>query len=58
MLFITVGPVWSGGRNKEKELLASAYINSLKIAEEKKLETVAFPNISTGVYAFPKKTCR
>ncbi len=51
----TVGPVWSGGRNKEKELLASAYINSLKIAEEKKLETVAFPNISTGVYAFPKK---
>ena len=51
----TVGPVWSGGGNKEKELLASAYINSLKIAEEKKLETVAFPNISTGVYAFPKK---
>ena len=51
----TVGPVWSGGKNQEEELLASAYRNSLKLAEEKQLRTIAFPNISTGVYRFPKE---
>ena len=50
----TVGPIWRGGEHNEAELLANCYINSLKIAVDKKLKTVAFPNISTGVYRFPK----
>lgn len=50
----TVGPVWNGGNNNEEQLLRNAYHNSLLLAEEYKLETVAFPNISTGVYHFPK----
>ena len=51
----TVGPVWNGGNSKERELLKSAYRNSLLLAAEKKLKTIAFPNISTGVYRFPKE---
>jgi O-acetyl-ADP-ribose deacetylase (regulator of RNase III) len=51
----TVGPVWNGGKNKEAEKLANCYLNSLKIADSKQLATVAFPNISTGVYRFPKE---
>ncbi|MFC2104170.1 O-acetyl-ADP-ribose deacetylase [Bacteroidota bacterium] len=50
----TVGPVWNGGEKNESELLANCYKNSLQLALNKKLKTVAFPNISTGVYHFPK----
>jgi O-acetyl-ADP-ribose deacetylase (regulator of RNase III) len=51
----TVGPVWHGGDNGEEKMLKNCYYNSLSIAENLKLHTVAFPNISTGVYKFPKK---
>lgn len=51
----TVGPVWHGGDRNEKTLLANAYINSLKLASESGIKTIAFPSISTGVYGFPKE---
>jgi len=51
----TVGPVWNGGNNGEDGLLANCYINSLKLAEKNNIKTIAFPNISTGVYGFPKE---
>jgi O-acetyl-ADP-ribose deacetylase (regulator of RNase III) len=50
----TVGPVWSKSKSGAEELLARAYYNSLKIAIENGVKTIAFPNISTGIYHFPK----
>jgi len=49
----TVGPVWHGGDQEEDALLAACYRNSLRLADEKGLSSVAFPAISTGVYRFP-----
>lgn len=51
----SVGPVWKGGDFGEEQLLASAYKNPIRIATNIKLKTIAFPNISTGIYGFPKK---
>jgi O-acetyl-ADP-ribose deacetylase (regulator of RNase III) len=51
----TVGPVWNKGSEEEKALLRDAYINSLQLAVKYGVQTIAFPNISTGVYHFPKQ---
>lgn len=50
----TVGPIWNNGKNDEREKLANCYRNSLQLAVDNNCTTIAFPNISTGVYRFPK----
>lgn len=50
----TVGPVWNGGNKNETQLLTNAYCNSLFLAVENNVRSIAFPNISTGIYHFPK----
>ena len=53
----TVGPVYNGGKRleSEKQALANCYLNSMKLAETNEMKSVAFPNISTGIYRFPKE---
>lgn len=50
----TVGPVWQGGGKHEDEQLRDAYWNSLSLSVEHEIQSIAFPNVSTGVYGFPK----
>lgn len=55
----TVGPIWQGGRQGEDGLLAQCYRNSLIVAENNGIRTIAFPAISTGIYGFPlERACR
>ena len=51
----TVGSVWKNGLQNERELLANCYKNSLQLADELQIKSISFPNISTGVYRFPKE---
>ena len=50
----TVGPVWNKQQSNEDEKLRNCYVNSLQLAETNDLTSIAFPNISTGIYRFPK----
>lgn len=52
----TVGPIWRGGGAGEAELLAAAYRNSMRVAAEGKMRSIAFPSISTGAYGYPTKS--
>lgn len=51
----TVGPIWHGGTKGEEEILAECYRSCLKLASEKGIKTIAFPNISTGIFGYPKE---
>lgn len=51
----TVGPIWKGGSKNETNLLQACYQNSLKLANDYQLESIVFPNISTGIYGYPKE---
>lgn len=51
----TVGPVWNGGNNQERQKLKNCYNNSLELALKHGIQSIAFPNISTGIYRFPKE---
>jgi O-acetyl-ADP-ribose deacetylase (regulator of RNase III) len=55
LIISTVGPVWHGGNAGEAELLDNAYRNSLSLALQEGVRTIAFPGISTGVYGYPKE---
>jgi O-acetyl-ADP-ribose deacetylase (regulator of RNase III) len=50
----TVGPVWHGGKKDEPNLLRACYLQSMLLADERGAKTIAFPNISTGIYCYPK----
>jgi O-acetyl-ADP-ribose deacetylase len=50
-----VGPIWYGGKENEEQLLANAYRNTLILAASNSVQSIAFPNISTGIFKFPKK---
>ncbi len=51
----TVGPVWQGGNKGEEQMLTGCYRNSLQLALDHQLKTIAFPNISTGIFGYPKE---
>ncbi|MCK6073915.1 O-acetyl-ADP-ribose deacetylase [Paenibacillus silvae] len=51
----TVGPVWNGGNNNEAEKLKNCYTNTLKLAVHNHLQSISIPNISTGIYKYPKR---